>query len=121
MTNPDRPTMPARCPKCGSVMVIVKLICPQCDTEVQGEFTPCPVCRLGEENQDFFWNYLACRGNVKKLERLTGLSYPTVRNRVAGLFKQLLAQEPGLSPKEILLMLRQGKLTVEEAEKLLKQ
>ena len=91
------PTIPAHCPKCDSIMFVVKLVCPNCGTQIQGEFEPCPVCQLDDQSKDFFKYFILAKGNLKEIERLTGLSYPTVRNRTEELFRKF-----GINSKSIL-------------------
>ena len=114
-----RPT-PSRCPSCESSLVIVKLECPQCATEVMGEYDLCPTCRLEGEQRRLFELFLEARGNVRGVQRVLGVSYPTVRQRLHLLFEQLEKEPPTADPMTVLQQVREGDLTVGEAELLLK-
>lgn len=89
---------------------------------VDGQFEPCGVCRLDHELRTLFEQFLDARGNLKEVQRTLGVSYPTVRQRIEVMFRELGRQAPSeLGPKEVLRRLREGLITVEEAERLLRQ
>ncbi len=89
---------------------------------VDGRFEPCVVCRLDLELRALFEQFLDARGNLKEVQRALGVSYPTVRQRIDVMFRELGRQPSSeLSPTEVLRRLREGQITVEEAERLLRQ
>lgn len=101
--------------------MVVKLQCTSCDTSITGKFFPCEVCRLEGEARDLFDLFLKVRGNLKAMERELKVSYPTVRLKVEELFTELgKASAARPNAAEILRMLRDGKITVDEAEELLR-
>lgn len=71
---------PSQCPVCGADMVVTKLRCSHCGTELSGEFAPCRFCRLEDRHLRFVETFLRCRGSIKEVERALGVSYPTVKN-----------------------------------------
>ena len=84
--------------------------------EVNGRFGPCAVCRLGGDDLKLFVLFLDSRGNLKKVKRALGLSYPTVRQKVDDLLTRM--GHPRKKPAdrmEILRRLREGEITVDEA------
>jgi hypothetical protein len=96
-------------------------VCGSCGVEVTGEFAPCPVCRLSDPDRELFELFLASRGNLKRMERKLGLSYPTVRARVDDLLHRLgyLRTDPP-DRMEVLRRLRDGEIEVDEAVRLLR-
>lgn len=102
---------------------MTKLECVECGSQVEGRFIPCPVCTLSKEHRDLFDLFMASRGNLKEVQRVLGVSYPTVRNRINGMFEtyERQAVQSGLSRMEILEMLKMGKINAEEAAELLKE
>ena len=64
--------------------------------------------------------FLRCRGNIREMEKLLGIACPTVCKKL-DLVNEILGNRatPQLSPKDILEMLEQGKITAEEASDLL--
>ena len=63
-------------------------------------------------------------GNIKEVERLLGISYPTVRNRLDNVIEALgyrVERDEDDRRKEILKALDKGEITVEEGIRLLKK
>ena len=115
-------TLPSRCPSCQGDLQVSRLECTSCGTVVDGRFEPCVVCRLDHELRTLFEQFLDARGNLKEVQRTLGVSYPTVRQRIEVMFRELGRQAPSeTTPKEVLRRLREGSITVEEAERLLRQ
>lgn len=119
---PDR-SMPSRCPSCSGVLVVTKLVCPDCGSEVAGEFDPCPACRLDGDRRMVFDAFLGARGNLRGVQRELGVSYPTARLRVEEMFRELDAPRSGPSGRHgamnVLGRLRAGEIDLDEAERLL--
>ena len=114
-------SLPGNCPSCGEGMTATVVVCGACGVEVSGEFVPCPVCRLGARDRELLDLFLSSRGNLKRMERRLAVSYPTVRQRVDDLLTRMgyLKTEPP-NRLEILRRLREGEITVDEAERLLR-
>jgi hypothetical protein len=73
---------PTHCPVCGRDLVVTRLECSSCGTEVTGSFTLGRLATLPEPHASLIEMFLRSRGNVKEMERELGLSYPTVRARL---------------------------------------
>lgn len=103
--------------------MVTKLVCPDCGSEVAGEFDPCPACRLDGDRRIVFDAFLDARGNLREVQRQLGVSYPTARIRVEEMFRELDASRHGLPGRNramsILARLKEGEIDVEEAERLL--
>jgi len=117
---------PSKCAVCGSEMIITRLSCPSCRSELSGSFTPCKYCTLSDKQKLFLDTFLQCRGNIKEVERSLSISYPTVK----GLLDELLAalfsadavgEKPSLSTSEILDMLERKEIGADEAARLLSE
>lgn len=109
--------MPVRCPACEGPLMVKALVCPACGTEVHGRFQANEFALLPKEHLDFLRLFVKARGNLKEVERLLGLSYPTVRARLDALLKALgyegvEEEDERLSTLEAL---RRGEITLEEA------
>ena len=116
----NKSAIPSSCPSCGGSLVVVRLECAQCGTEVTGRFDLCPVCRLDGDIRKLFDLFINARGNLKQVQRDLGLSYPTVRLRFEEMFRKLEQDFAPPDPQEILARVRSGELRVDEAEKLLR-
>ena len=120
---------PAPCPGCGADMVVTKLRCSHCGTELSGEFAPCRFCRLEDRHLRFVETFLRCRGSIKEVERALGVSYPTVKNMLDAALTALgLDEKPeqrALREKEerseILQRLSDGEIDVDTAIEALNQ
>lgn len=120
---------PAQCPVCGERMLVTKLRCSHCGTELSGEFAPCRFCRLVEKHLQFVETFLRCRGSIKEVERALGVSYPTVKNMLDAALTALgLDEKPELRAlrekeerAEILQRLSDGEIDVDTAIEALHQ
>ena len=120
---------PAQCPVCGERMLVTKLRCSHCGTELSGEFAPCRFCRLEEKHLQFVETFLRCRGSIKEVERALGVSYPTVKNMLDAALTALgLDEKPELRAlrekeerAEILQRLSDGEIAVDTAIEALHQ
>lgn len=141
--------LPERCPFCSTPVTTVKqYTCNSCGTTFDGHFALCdvahPLTRLTGEQLDFVLAFVQCEGKLNRLEAELGVSYPTVRNRLNEVIMALGGEpqgeaesvappiepspvppidESGGAPhtrKQILDDLAAGKLSPEEAMKLLR-
>ncbi len=114
------------CPVCSGPLYVSHLKCGDCGTELTGEFVANEFARLPQDKLDFLRVFLSCRGNLKEVEGVLGLSYPTVRGRLDALIEQLristtVESAPGGANRaEVLAALERGEITVEEAAQALR-
>jgi hypothetical protein len=120
----------SKCPVCGSELSVTRLHCDTCDTTIEGAFsTPSgPFAQLTPEQVQFVLTFVRCEGRFNRMEDELNLSYPTIRNRLYEIIRAL-GYEPGkeetpvrLSAEErkrILDDLDDGKITPEQAQRLL--
>lgn len=85
----NRTSAPSRCPSCDGVLNPVKYVCSDCGTEVSGAFYECALCSLDGENNALLELFLLARGNLKAVQRMLGVSYPTARARIEEMFNAL--------------------------------
>jgi len=115
---------PSKCAVCGSELNITRLSCPNCQSELSGNFTPCKYCTLSEKHKLFLDTFLQSRGNIKEVERSLSISYPTVKGLLDDLLLTLFPsqdtnEKPNLSSAEILDMLERREINADEAARLL--
>lgn len=110
-------------------MQVTRLHCPNCHTELSGQFTPCRFCTLEEKHLQFVEVFLRCRGSIKEVEKALGVSYPTVKNMLdAALSALRLDEKPELRKirkseerSDILSRLSDGEMSVDAALEALNQ
>ena len=90
---------------------------------IEGQFELPPMSRLTEEDQMFVAAFIKCHGSIKEMETLFGVSYPTIKSRLNRIGKQFDFVEinPPVQKEDVLVRLEKGEISVDEAEKLLKE
>lgn len=86
---------PADCPVCDGDLITTRLGCPQCGSELGGEFERCRFCALNQQQVELLTVFLASRGNLRELAKQQQVSYPTARSRLSALLAQLGIEEIG--------------------------
>jgi hypothetical protein len=107
------------CPLCGGEMFVAEYSCTDCGVTLKGHFKRCDLCNLPKELLHFVRVFLKSEGNIKEVERVLGLSYPTVKARLAkvnqtlslGDFSEYMKTQERL---ELLEDFKEGKLSLEE-------
>jgi len=108
--------LPINCPICGGRIVIEKFKCVRCGVSVEGKFE-IPEILLNDTQWGFVKLFLKVRGNLKEMERMLGVSYPTIRSRLEEVRKVFGFTDVMDEREEILAELERGDITVEEALK----
>lgn len=110
------------CPSCDEQMVISELKCPKCDLRIKKDFEACQFCQLPEDDFEFLKIFLKSQGRITDMEKLLGVSYPTIKGKIDSLLKSLglspIATEEEIDPLDALA---QAKISVDEAVAILKQ
>jgi hypothetical protein len=110
------------CPVCGEKLAVARLTCRSCSTSIEGQFDFGTLGRLTVEQLAFVETFVRCEGKLNRMEREVGLSYPTLRSRLADVIRQMgyaLGPEPGpVSDEErhrVLDLLASGEIDSTEA------
>ena len=88
---------------------------------IEGSFDLPPLARLSAEDQVFVMAFVQCHGSIKQMERIFGISYPTVKKRldsIAGRFEFVVSEpEPvdDAERSEVIDQLERGEISVDEA------
>jgi hypothetical protein len=87
---------------------------------IEGAFELPPLTLLPVEDQVFIGAFVRSHGSIKEMERLFGVSYPTIKNRLNRLSSALgsalgVETEPRLDSGEVLDRLERGEITAKEA------
>ena len=140
------------CPVCGDTMHVARLACDTCGSALEGRFTLTAsleatstkrggpshgiddrrygrLARLSDSQLEFVEVFVRCRGIIKNVEDMLGISYPTVRARLTNVLEsmgygpedELPAAEPRNLRRKILADLAAGRISTEEAHRLLAQ
>ncbi len=114
------------CPVCDSDLHVAKLACPSCHTEIKGDFVLSKFNYLNTENLYFIEIFMKNKGNIKKVEKELGISYPTVKKQLDEIIIELgytpeddLKEPSKHSKKELLEKLAKGELSKDDVFKLL--
>ena len=84
---------------------------------VEGSFELPPLAKLTLEDQIFVIAFIRSQGSIKSMEKLFGISYPTVKNRLNSIAGKLefIEINPPAPSNEILGELDRGEISVEDA------
>ena len=101
----------------GAPILVERVRLTESDIVIEGGFELPPLARLSAEDQIFIMAFIRCHGSIKEIERIFGISYPTVKNRLNRLANQLefvetLTFSPG---EDVIAELERGEISAEEA------
>jgi hypothetical protein len=92
---------------------------------IEGEFDLPQLAQLGLEDQVFITAFVRCHGSIKEMERIFGVSYPTIKSRLNRISQNLdfvetdpaptPAQHRATNQADIIDRLRRGEITPDEA------
>ncbi|MBN2503740.1 MAG: DUF2089 domain-containing protein [Bacilli bacterium] len=126
----------SECPVCHHELTVEGLVCENCDTHIQGNFSLSKFNYLDTEKLYFIEVFVKNRGNIKAVEKEMDLSYPTIKKMlddvIVGLGYSLDPNQPeeqttveekktGPSRLEILDKLNSGELNIDVAMEMLKK
>ncbi len=109
--------LPTKCPSCEASVNVTRLTCPNCKTNLDGDFRLPRLLNLSEEELRFVTEFVMASGSLKEMARLRNQSYPTIRNRLNDIIQKLRNGEDDQEKRqiEILDAISTGKLSVQEA------
>lgn len=126
----------SECPVCHKDLVVTKLACEHCGTQVEGNFVLSKFNYLDTDKLYFIEVFVKNRGNIKAIEKEMDLSYPTIKKMLDDVITDLgynpdptiAAEEqkeeesaPKMSRVDILNKIQNGELKPEEAAALLRK
>jgi hypothetical protein len=84
---------------------------------IEGEFEPPQLAQLSADDQVFVAAFVRSHGSIKEMERIFGVSYPTIKSRLNRIAGQLdfVETDPAPAGAEVLDRLRRGEIGVQEA------
>lgn len=101
----------------GAPVVVERVRIADSDIAIEGSFELPSLARLPAEDQVFIAAFVRCHGSIKEMERIFGISYPTVKKRLARLTGQIEFVEtlPLPGEEDVLTQLDRGEITAAEA------
>jgi hypothetical protein len=87
------------------------------DIAIEGRFELPQLARLSADDQIFITAFVRSHGSIKEMERIFGVSYPTIKSRLTRIADSLefVETNPTPSKSEVLERLQQGEITAEDA------
>jgi hypothetical protein len=101
----------------GEPLVVERVRMAETGIAVEGRFELPQLARLSAEDQVFVVAFVRSHGSIKEMERIFGVSYPTIKarlNRIGGSL-EFVDTNPQPSREEILERLQRGEIDTEEA------
>jgi hypothetical protein len=101
----------------GQRIVVERVRIADKNTAIEGSFELPQLARLAMEDQIFVTAFVRSHGSIKEMERIFGVSYPTIKSRLTRIAGSLefVETNPAASKSEILDRLRRGDMTAEDA------
>lgn len=113
--------VPTTCPVCGKRTHVAVVKCDNCGTTVNNKFDFSAFEKLDDKQTEFVLSFIECEGSIKDMEKKLGISYPTVKARLAEIKRVLGLGDNGKSYRmSVLDDLSKGEIDVEAALKLIK-
>src|SRR6185312_5876354 len=82
---------------------------------IEGQFEPPQLARLSVDDQVFVAAFVRAHGSIKEMERVFGVSYPTIKARLNRIAEHLDVAEPAPAGAEVVDRLQRGEISVQEA------
>ena len=101
----------------GRPIVVERVRLTDKDIAVEGSFELPQLARLAMDDQIFITAFVRTHGSIKEMERVFGVSYPTIKSRLTRIADSLefVETNPTASKAEVLERLREGKISAEDA------
>lgn len=105
----------------GKTLFVERVRVVESNLAIEGSFELPALAQLPMDDQVFIGAFVRSHGSIKEMERLFGVSYPTIKNRLNRLSQALgsgmgIDEEPALpSRAEILDRLERGEITPQQA------
>jgi hypothetical protein len=101
----------------GQPIVVERVRMTERDIVIEGCFELPELARLNLEDQVFITAFVRCHGSIKEMERIFGVSYPTIKSRLNRIAQslQFVDTSPTPSRSEVLDRLQRGEITAQDA------
>lgn len=101
----------------GGPIVVERVRMTEKNIVIEGCFELPEMARLNVEDQVFITAFVRCHGSIKEMERIFGVSYPTIKSRLNRIAEKLqfVDTNPTPSRTEVLDRLQRGEITAQDA------
>jgi hypothetical protein len=101
----------------GAALVVERVRLAGSDTAIEGAFALPRLAELHPDDQVFVAAFLRSHGSIKEMEQVFGVSYPTIKARLARLAAALefIEIDPGPPSSDVLAALERGEIDADEA------
>ncbi len=101
----------------GKRVIVERVRIAETDIAIEGRFDLPQLARFSMEDQVFITAFVRSHGSIKEMERVFGVSYPTVKARLTRIADGLefVETDPTPSKGEILERLQRGEISAEDA------
>ena len=101
----------------GQPVIIERVRLAEKNIAIEGQFELPQLARLAMDDQIFITAFVRSHGSIKEMERIFGVSYPTIKSRLTRIANSLefVETNPTPSKAEILARLQQGEIRAEDA------
>ena len=101
----------------GRKLIVERVRLADRDIAIEGSFELPQLARLSLEDQVFVTAFVRSHGSIKEMEKVFGVSYPTIKARLTRIADSLefVESNPAPSQAEVLDRLKRGEITAEEA------
>jgi hypothetical protein len=87
---------------------------------IEGAFELPALAQLAAEDQVFVAAFVRCHGSIKEMEKLFGVSYPTIKNRLNRIgerlpFADVTPDRPAKATDDVLSQLERGEISARDA------
>jgi hypothetical protein len=84
---------------------------------IEGEFELPQLAQVNVEDQVFITAFVRCHGSIKEMERIFGVSYPTIKSRLNRISQMLdfAETDPPPSHADVIDRLRRGEISAQQA------
>lgn len=101
----------------GQPIVVERIGLAEKGIAIEGRFELPQLARLSMDDQIFITAFVRSHGSIKEMERVFGVSYPTIKARLTRIADSLefVETNPTPSKSEVLARLQRGEIRAEEA------
>ncbi len=102
----------------GAPLVVERVRLADSGIAIEGEFDLPPLARLPAEDQIFVMAFVKCDGSIKDMEKTFGVSYPTIKSRLARIASGFQMVETIVAApvgEDVISSLERGEISAAEA------